>query len=206
MCARLVVYDSLWPRGLQPARLLCPWDFPGKNTGVDCHFLLQEIFLIQGSNLWLLCLLLWQVDSQPLAPPGKDPYLKIQLHSEPLGVRSSTCELGGHSAQLPAVRADVYSFPNLWEGGFSWETGLTPLSHTVSSCHWNFMCLCSCMDLPDVSSLQVVLLLLSQLAPRDWAHTRSHPGPTLIILCLVCRHILLDWSGAGEPYPLWVLG
>ena len=27
--------------GLGPARLLCPWDFPGKNTGVDCHFLLQ---------------------------------------------------------------------------------------------------------------------------------------------------------------------
>ena len=33
-----------------PARLLCPWDSPGKNTGVDCHSLLQGIFLIQGSN------------------------------------------------------------------------------------------------------------------------------------------------------------
>ena len=30
--------------------LLHPWDFPGKNTGVDCHFLLQEIFLTQGLN------------------------------------------------------------------------------------------------------------------------------------------------------------
>ena len=29
------------PHGLQPARLLCPWDSPGKNTGVGCHFLLQ---------------------------------------------------------------------------------------------------------------------------------------------------------------------
>ena len=36
-----VVSDSLWPHGLKPARLLCPWDFPGKNTGVGCHFLLQ---------------------------------------------------------------------------------------------------------------------------------------------------------------------
>ena len=35
-------------------RLLCPWDFPGKNTGVGCHFLLQGIFLTQGSNLHLL--------------------------------------------------------------------------------------------------------------------------------------------------------
>ena len=34
--------------------LLHPWDFPGKNTGVGCHFLLQGIFLTQGSNLGLL--------------------------------------------------------------------------------------------------------------------------------------------------------
>ena len=38
-----VVSDSLWPHGLQPARLLCPWDSPGKNTGVGCHALLQGI-------------------------------------------------------------------------------------------------------------------------------------------------------------------
>jgi len=31
------------PRGLQPAKLLCPWDFPGKNIGVGCHFLPQYI-------------------------------------------------------------------------------------------------------------------------------------------------------------------
>ena len=35
---------------MEPARLPCPWDFPGKNTGVGCHFLLQGIFLTQGSN------------------------------------------------------------------------------------------------------------------------------------------------------------
>ena len=34
--------DSLRPRGLQPTRLLRPWDFPGKSTGVGCHCLLQE--------------------------------------------------------------------------------------------------------------------------------------------------------------------
>ena len=42
-----------------------------RNTGMDCHFLLQGIFLIQGLNLCLLCLLHWQVDSLPLVPPGK---------------------------------------------------------------------------------------------------------------------------------------
>ena len=41
--------DSLRPCGLQPARLLCPWDSPGQNTGVACHALLQGIFLTQGT-------------------------------------------------------------------------------------------------------------------------------------------------------------
>ena len=36
-----------------PPRLLCPWDSPGKNTGVGCHALLQGIFSAQGSNLGL---------------------------------------------------------------------------------------------------------------------------------------------------------
>ena len=36
-----VVSDSVRPHGLQPTRLLCPWDSPGKNTGVGCHFLFQ---------------------------------------------------------------------------------------------------------------------------------------------------------------------
>ena len=51
-----VVSNSSRPFGLQPTRLFCPWDFPSKNTGVGCHFLLQGIFWIQGSNLHLLCL------------------------------------------------------------------------------------------------------------------------------------------------------
>ena len=45
-----VVSDSLQPHGLWPARL-CPWDSPGKYTGVGCHTLLQGIFPTQGLNL-----------------------------------------------------------------------------------------------------------------------------------------------------------
>ena len=40
-----------------PTRFLCPWNFPGKNTGVGCHSLLQGIFLTQGSNPGPLCVL-----------------------------------------------------------------------------------------------------------------------------------------------------
>ena len=56
--------------GLQPARLLCSWDFPIKITGVGCHFLLQEIVLTQGLNLHLFHLLHWQADSLPLSHLG----------------------------------------------------------------------------------------------------------------------------------------
>ena len=41
---------------MDPTRLLCPWNFLGKNTGVGSRFLLQGIFLAQGSKLYLLCL------------------------------------------------------------------------------------------------------------------------------------------------------
>ena len=38
----------LAPHGLQPTRLLCPWDSPGKSTGVGGHALLQGVFPTQG--------------------------------------------------------------------------------------------------------------------------------------------------------------
>ena len=54
--------------GLQPTRLLCSWDSPGKNAGDGCHSLLQGIFLTQGLNPGLLhC----RRDSLPSDPPGK---------------------------------------------------------------------------------------------------------------------------------------
>ena len=50
-----VVSDSWDPMDwLQPTRFLCSWDFPGKNTEMVCHSLLQGIFLIQGLNPGLL--------------------------------------------------------------------------------------------------------------------------------------------------------
>ena len=70
MCSHSVTSDSLRPYGLQPTRLLCPRDFPGKNTGEGCHFLLQGIFLTQGSNPHFLHLLYLQADSFPLSHPG----------------------------------------------------------------------------------------------------------------------------------------
>ena len=75
-----VVSDSLRHYGLQPARLLCPWDSPGKNTRVGCHALLQGIFPTQGLNphlcllhcRWILYLLSHLGSPQSSEPSSKD--------------------------------------------------------------------------------------------------------------------------------------
>ena len=57
--------------GLQPARLLCPWDSPVKNTGVSCHACLQGIFPTQGKCLGCVSCPALSGGSLPLAPTGK---------------------------------------------------------------------------------------------------------------------------------------
>ena len=70
VCVCSVMSDSLRPHGLQPDKLFCLWNFLSNNTRVDSHFLLQGIFLTQGLNLHLLCILHWQADSLPLSYLG----------------------------------------------------------------------------------------------------------------------------------------
>ena len=71
-----VISDSLWPHGQWPTRLLCPWDFSRQEPWVDCHFLLQGIFLTQGSNSFLLhC----QADSLLLVPPSQTQFPESML-------------------------------------------------------------------------------------------------------------------------------
>ena len=63
-----VVSDSVRPQRRQPTRLPHPWDSPGKNTGVGCHFLLQCVKLRSESEVTQLCPTL----SNPMdcSPPG----------------------------------------------------------------------------------------------------------------------------------------
>ena len=73
----LVVSNSLQTHGPQPARLFCPWDFPGNNTGMGCQFLLQGIFPIQGLNPSLSSPALTN-EFLDTAPPG-NPRINISL-------------------------------------------------------------------------------------------------------------------------------
>ena len=68
--SRQVMSNSFSTSGLWPTRLFCPLDFPGKHTGVGCHFLLQGIFPTQGLNPRLMY---WQADSLPLSHHRNKP-------------------------------------------------------------------------------------------------------------------------------------
>ena len=90
--SRSVMSDSSWPHGLQPTRLLCPCDFPGKSTGVGCHYLLQQICwdTIKARLIWVSpgqsffpkpardtgSLEFFTPPPPPLTPPQKRPHTK----------------------------------------------------------------------------------------------------------------------------------
>ena len=63
--------DSVRPQGLKPTRLLCPWDFPGKSTGVGCHCLLREQPLETAKGE--------KIDSSLVSPTGTQPYHFLDL-------------------------------------------------------------------------------------------------------------------------------
>ena len=110
--SRSVMSNSLQPHGLKPTRLICPWDSPGKNTGVGCCVLILGAFLTQGSNPHLLGLLHWQTGSLPLVPLGKPilPPLPLCIPiclSAPkpsgtsfLWANASSCPLSSWSSQM----------------------------------------------------------------------------------------------------------
>ena len=69
-CIASVVSDSVRPHRWQPTRLFCPWDSPGKNTGVGCHFLLQcmhACMLSCFSRVWLYATLWTAAHQAPLS-------------------------------------------------------------------------------------------------------------------------------------------
>ena len=99
--------DSATSWIIQPARLLCPWDSPGKNSGVGCHALLQGILLTQGSNpgvlhcrqilyhlshqgnhLFIICLCLSVYLSVCLSIRGENGKLSKKKHKNSLTVQA----------------------------------------------------------------------------------------------------------------------
>ena len=159
----------LWPHGLQSARLICPWDFPGKNTGMGSHLLLQGIF--DQMNLCFLC---WQADSLPLSYLGSPAPKHILPLSIPMllnyfGVLD-TAKAPSHSAFVSATRFRVpFSYLSMAQSlicasAFIWKN-ITILMNDILSTH-----------LTSPSHLSVCALTRSanSVWPMDW----SLPGPS----------------------------
>ena len=101
--SHLVVSDPQWPHGLQPSRLLCPSDFPGKSTGVGCYCPLQEKF-------WVMAKLKQRHRDFPSTPLRTQPLL---LPTSPTRVVHSLLgelTLKGHNHLKSTVDVRVHSW------------------------------------------------------------------------------------------------
>ena len=120
----------LWPHGLQPARFLCPWDFPGKNTGVGCPFLLREISQTQE---WNQCLPHHRQILYPLSHGEAHEPIQYWLnqneysYNTKLQPQEAKCLFSGREIDRGCVLRQVYLLrtPKLqamvWKVGFSLE-------------------------------------------------------------------------------------
>ena len=105
----LTLFDH---HGLQSARLFCPWNSPGKSTGVCCHSHLQGIFLTQGPNL--------QADSLPSEHQGS-PYVYIWVYIYKLCVYKLN-HFAVHRKQTQHCKSTIVQLKkDLW--GLPWWPG-----------------------------------------------------------------------------------
>ena len=105
--------DPQRPRGLQPTRLLCPWDFPGKSAGVGCHCLLWSLLKLLSiesvmlSNHLILCCLL-------LLLPSIFPSIKVFSSGSALSIRWPKCWSFGFSISPSNEYSGLISFRIDW--------------------------------------------------------------------------------------------
>ena len=105
------------------ARLLCPWDFLGKTTGVGCHFLLQGIFPTQGVNSHLLQLLHWQANSLPLHHPRNPTRKRRMTKSTEIPITGEDKDLILHSNHtlVYCASSENLALPHTVSFVFSWK-------------------------------------------------------------------------------------
>ena len=145
--------NSLWTCVLEPARLLCPWDSPGKNTRVGCHALFQGIFHTLGLNPHLLCLRHWQVGSLPVATSGK-----------PLVWGCCCC----CCCYVTSVVSDSVQ-PHRWQPNRLPRPWDSPGKNTGVGCHF----LLQCMKVKNESEVAQLCLTLSD----PWTAAHQAPPP-----------------------------
>ena len=107
MLSHSVVSNCVWPHGLQHTRLFCSRNFPGKKTGVGCHFLLQ-------SSGWSLDIWAWWTILAP-SWPFPNSLTLIYLHSPP-PKNTEKFEISSNQIWVSNLWATVYMVPQAWNG------------------------------------------------------------------------------------------
>ena len=103
MCAQSAVSSSLWTQGQQPTKLCCPCRFPGKNTGVGCHSLLQGIFLTQG------------LTKSPASPAMAGEFFTVEPPGNPMALCT---HYNKYSCYFCFVRIHFYHVQHISKSGF----------------------------------------------------------------------------------------
>ena len=107
LLSRFNMSDSVRPHRWQPTRLPRPWDSPGKNTGVGCHFLLQCIKVKSESEVAQSCLTL--SDPMNCSLPGSSVHETFQARVLEWGAIKSSLSLAVDSKPLEG-RDHIYLF------------------------------------------------------------------------------------------------
>ena len=120
--SRSVVSDPQRPHGLQPSRLLHPWDFPGKSTGVGCHHLSLIVFSAISLALEqkMFVVSLWDILAWGESKRGPDPLRKIQW-TEPQNWNSTS---------FKCYLATWCPLSHTWSGVISSKIHLISLEHS----------------------------------------------------------------------------
>ena len=115
------------PMYLQPSRILCPWDSPGKNTGVGCHALLQGIFPTQGLNP---CLMFPALAGFPLSGPVEKSTVVSHLVFLP---KNLTVNLTKKKKKmlLTFVNCFTFSYKDCRQAEGRQQRSPCPVSHSV---------------------------------------------------------------------------
>ena len=112
-----VVSDSVRPHRWQPTRLPRPWDSPGKNTGVGCHFILQCMKVKSESEVAQSCLTL--SDPMDCSPPGSSVHGTLQARALEWGAIAFSRKTLSHVqffATPWTVQSMEFSRPEYWNG------------------------------------------------------------------------------------------
>ena len=121
--SRSVMFDSVRPHRWQPNRLRWPWDSPGKNTGVGCHFLLQCMKVKSKREVAQSCLTL--SDPTDCSLPGSSAHAIFQARVREWGAIAFSTFSRGYSqpkdwTQVSCIAGRFFTVWNSREAPFIW--------------------------------------------------------------------------------------